>query len=147
MEIIYASVFNLQVHGVCTMVMKTTPEHFEIFKKECEKWIEIFGLKNWCVRYYHKKDSDSAPFSWTNYTYSGRAVDIFLNKVWADKHNSLVEYELKQSAFHEVCEILLYPVRYLAECRFLTDSEIDPEIHNIIRTLESVLWREELDEQ
>ena len=121
--------------------MKTTHKHFEIFKEECEKWIKMFGLTNWCVRYYHKKDSDGSTFSQTKYAYSGKAVDVCLNINWPnDIPQSKVAFELKQSAFHEVCEILLYPIRYLAECRYLTDSEIDPEIHNIIRTLENVVW-------
>jgi len=120
--------------------MKTTAKHFKIFKAECEKWINRFGLFNWEVGYYHKEDGDTSTFSWTVYRYSGRAVDVCLNRTWQDRPYNM-EYELRLSAFHEVCEILLYPLRYLGECRFLSDGEIDPEVHSIIRILESVLWR------
>ena len=47
---------------------------------------------------------------------------------------------MKISAFHEVCEIMLFPLRYLGECRFLTETEIDPEVHRLIRTFENVIF-------
>ena len=122
--------------------MKTSKEHFEIFKKECQKWIEIFGLKNWGVCFYHKKDSNKGLLSWTQYEYAGRSVDIYLNTEWQDKHkNSDLDYEMKRSAFHEIAEILLYPIRYIGECRYVQGSfEIDTVVHDVIRTLETVLW-------
>lgn len=118
---------------------KSTQKHFKIFKAECEKWLTRLNLRNWEVKYYHKEEDDSI-FSWCNFSYSGRSADVCLNINWPEKV-PITEYELKRSAFHEVCEILLYPLRYLGECRFLTDSEIDPEVHNVIRILENALWR------
>ena len=35
--------------------MKTTKKEFEIFKAECERLIELFGLKEWNVAYEHIK--------------------------------------------------------------------------------------------
>ena len=119
--------------------MKTAPEHFDIFKKECQKWIEIFGLKNWEVNYYHKKDSNKNTLAWTSYNYEGRVVNVYLNTEWRNK--DLSEYEFKKSGFHEAIEILLYPIRYIGECRYVQGAfEIDIAIHDVIRILENVLW-------
>lgn len=119
--------------------MKTNAKHFKIFKAECEKWINIAGLVNWCVRYYHQDDGDDGTLAWTSFQYGARSVNIYLNRTW-NKSIEISEYELKQSAFHEVCEVLLYPLRYLSEARFLAHGDIDTEIHNVIRVLENVLW-------
>ena len=121
-------------------MFKTTKKHFNLFKKECDYWIKEFGLTNWCVRYYHRKDSKQEVHAWCNFEFSGRAVDITLNAEVDDDYKLNPEFETKLSAFHEVCEVLLFPLRYLAEARFLTDNEIDPEIHNIIRTLENAVF-------
>jgi len=119
--------------------MKTTAKHFKIFKTECEKWLNRVGLKNWCVRYYHQDDGDDGTLASTSYHYGSRVANIYLNRTWNDSIE-VSNYELKQSAFHEVCEILLYPLRYLSESRFLAHGDIDTEVHNVIRVLESVLW-------
>ena len=68
-------------------------------------------------------------------------VSVCLSKTWDNVEPT--DFEIRKSAFHEACEVLLYPLRYLAEARFLTDSEIDPEVHNVIRTLENVLFKKE----
>jgi len=121
--------------------MKTTAKHFKLFKKECERWITIFGLLNWTVHYYHEEDGDPNVFAWTQYNHDNRVVDVSLNRVWANKPRD-IEYELKRAAFHEVCEILLYPLRYLGEARFITSGEIDTGVHNVIRILENVVWKQ-----
>ena len=124
--------------------MKITEKHFLLFKEECQKWIEIFGLKNWEINFYHKKDSSEYLAS-TVYSYQGRTVDVHLNTVWQDKRKTLdTNYELKKSAFHEICEILLYPVRYIGECRYVQGAfEIDAVVHDVIRVLENSLWEKQ----
>lgn len=117
--------------------MKTNAKHFKIFKAECEKWIDKFNLRNWCVDYYHKDDSDDT-YAWSRYSYAGRAVDLCLNCNWK---REITEHELRLSAFHEVCEVLLYSLRYLGESRYLAHGDTETEVHNIIRRLEYVLWK------
>lgn len=33
--------------------MKTTKKHFQYFRERCEYWIEVFGLKQWTIAYFH----------------------------------------------------------------------------------------------
>ena len=34
--------------------MKTTKKHFELFRQECQKWIDELKLDNWEVHYIRK---------------------------------------------------------------------------------------------
>lgn len=117
------------------MSHRTTNKHFQIFKKECKKWIDKFGLINWEVYYLHKKSKNLA-FMTANLV--GRVADIGLAKTW--KNSEVSNFEIKKCAFHEVNELLLYRLRNLAEYRYTTYNEIDEEVHAIIRTLENVLF-------
>ncbi len=119
--------------------MKTTKKDFIIFKKECEKWIKIFGLKNWDIEFYHAdslKDSRAS----TTYAVIDRSISIYLNIDW--KNDTISNDNIRKSAFHEVSEVLMCKLRNLAEYRYTTFHEIDEEVHAIIRTLENVLWEE-----
>lgn len=119
--------------------MKTTKQHFEIFKKECQKWIEIFGLKNWEIDYYHKKDKDES-LSWVSFNHDNRCANIYLGIEWPDNIHP-TNYEVRKSAFHEITEILLHPIRYIGDCRYVNGpEEIEVAVHNVIRVLENTLW-------
>ena len=50
--------------------------------------------------------------------------------------------ELKESAFHEVCELLLCPLGYLAESRYTTYEQIQTVRHGIVQRLLNGLFRE-----
>ena len=123
--------------------MKTTKKHFLIFKKECKKWIDYFGLKNWDIRIVLdeiENRKNGITLAIVNNNFHSRSSIITLNKTLNKEF--LEKKELKCCAFHEIWEIILYPLAYLAEARFITNSEVEPEIHNIIRTLENTIFEE-----
>lgn len=111
-------------------------KRFDLFRSECERWISAFGLLDWEVEYLHQHNEDH--IAYTRFNYSARVANIALNKKWVADF-PLTDEQIKKTAFHEACELLLYPIRYLSECRYLTDSEVDPEIHSIIHALERVI--------
>lgn len=121
---------------------KTTAKHFEIFKAECEKWIEIFGLKGWSVRILHENISKETVTADCLYRITKRVCDIRLAKEWSVK---ITDNNVKKDAFHEVCELFLGDLVALAEYRYATEAEIEEQTHAIIRTLENVLWDENYD--
>jgi len=49
--------------------------------------------------------------------------------------------EIKRVAFHEVCELLLASLGWMAKERFNSD-EVDEKIHEIIRRLENTIFKE-----
>lgn len=118
------------------MPYKTTADHFKLFKKEFKKWVDIFGLKGWEVEYKHTPSGDS--LAWMNADLVGRVATIGLAPVW--ERTKTTTHEIKKCAFHEASELLLYKMRSLAKYRYATLYEIDEENHNIIRTLEGVIF-------
>jgi len=119
--------------------MKTTKKHFEMFQKECEKWIKRFGLLGWRF-YYQHGDIEGRQIAYCIFPdqLSDRVFTIGLSK------NLEMDYSLldvKRAAFHEILEALLFRIRHLAGCRWgVLQEEIDEEIHNLIRTLEKALF-------
>ena len=115
----------------------TTAKQFELFKEECEKWIKFFGLKGWRVDYRHGKTTDGARAD-VGANVVARVATIRLAKKW--RTGKPTNDKVKKSAFHEVCELLLFRLKYLAMDRCTNDDEIAEESHCIIRMLENSVY-------
>ena len=117
---------------------KTTAKHFEIYKKECEKWIDVFGLKGWEPYFEHDiKDENALAQMFADI--EGRTCTFFLAPDWGG--NPVTNEELDKTAFHEVLELLLARLNFLANSRSVNQSEIVEEIHHIIRTFENAVFK------
>lgn len=117
----------------------TTKAHFEIFKAECRRWLDYFGLKGWDVFFEHDNpENGESCFASCFYRLLGRNATFFLSKDWG--HNEVTEQQVRRSAFHEVCELLLSRMKVLARSRFINEDEIEEEIHNLIRTFENTVF-------
>ena len=116
---------------------KTTKKDFELFRGECEKWIEFFGLKGWDITIEHAEDKGNR--ATCTYNVTNRSIVLNLALEW--KTDPITPERIKQDAFHEVSEILLCNLRNLAEYRFTTQYEIDEAVHAVIRTLENVVFK------
>lgn len=116
---------------------KTTKKDFKLFKKECRKWIEVFGLKNWCVRYEHTQLNDClANILWNT---NGMTATIRLGT--ERPKLAACKTEIRRSAFHEVCHILLAKYYTIAQSRIITIGELDTVDHEIVRTLENTVFK------
>ena len=116
---------------------KTTKKDFELFKKECQKWIDYFGLKDWRVVYKHGTPiSDDANASFESCIEDG-IIMITLNTDIDNKN------QLKLSAFHEVVEgMLLIRLMHFIDKRYVDENMLEAEIHSIVRTLENTVFRD-----
>ncbi len=123
--------------------MKTTKKHFEIFKAECEYWIDKFNLREWKNYYKHEK-SKKLPdtLAWIGTNWKGRACTIGLSPDWG-KDDILSDFELCRSAFHEVCELLLANTISIAECDICPTQrdELEACVHAVIRRMEWAVWQ------
>jgi len=120
----------------------TTEEHFKLFKLECKKWIKEFGLIGWDVSFKHDgEENDRNWLGWCSTNCVGRSATIGLCKDWGKTESD--NYEIKRTAFHEVCELLMSRFDTIARTRIIGPDEIDEERHNIIRTMENVIWDKE----
>ncbi|KKL68772.1 hypothetical protein LCGC14_2121660 [marine sediment metagenome] len=117
---------------------KTTIKDFELFKQECQKWINYFGLKEWRVDYAHDSLSENtvAELAWDM---SNMTALISLNVVMdKDSYCNI----LPISPFHEICELLLTKLRTSGKSRFLNPDEIEEHNHEIVRILENTIFRD-----
>lgn len=118
---------------------KTTSLHFELFKVECRKWVEVFGLKGWQIHFEHNGKKDNSRASCT-YDVVDRSVSFILQRDW--DRDDVTNREVRFVALHEVLELLLSSLSNLAGFRYTTKLEIEEEVHVIIRTLENILFKE-----
>ena len=116
--------------------MKLSMKHFDLFQEECEKYLELLGLKSWKIYYKFEKLDDS--FARAEWKYAGRVATLTLANDFP-KPFKTIEGQIKESALHECLEILLAPVSSLAEDRSFVRIDFDKEIHAVIRTLEKVI--------
>ncbi|MHA1866835.1 MAG: hypothetical protein ACTSXD_02080 [Candidatus Heimdallarchaeaceae archaeon] len=118
----------------------TSSKDFNLFRKECDKWIEVFGLKDWYVYYVHYDNiEDSGAYGSCSASINTKCAEISLYKNLYDNYYD--EHIIKRTAFHEVCELLFIKIKFFT----VTDTkvqerEIEEELHTIIRRLENSLF-------
>jgi len=115
---------------------KPTKKQFEIYRKECKKWIEIFGLKDWEISFDYE-DIDDSPASLTYHCVNRIAVFHFNPK---QARGDLNNNQVKRNAFHEVGELLLGRLRDMVGQRYgLNVDDVSEEIHMIVERLQKVI--------
>lgn len=118
--------------------------HFEVFKEEFEYWVEVYGLRGWEITYWLTEVDDQARAQ-CHSDQTGRVIVAVLGKTW--QATEPTEYEIRRSAFHECSELFLAKINDIARSRTVTAPAIEEEIHNIIRTLENIMWEKDLAER
>lgn len=120
--------------------MKTTKKDFELFKSECQKWIDRFGLTEWTVHFKFNSLSDRYIRARTNYDINAGSAAITLNR---DSENdpTKVYYgtSLADTAKHEVLHLLFAKLSSKATSRYLNDGELEEAEHAILMRLMKVL--------
>lgn len=106
---------------------------FNYFIERVYYWVSYFGLYNWRITVHLDEDSEENDLAYTTFVVSNKRADIFLCADWQDIE--MTDIELDRTAFHEVTEVLLLKIRYLAGKRTYNSDEIDGEIHSIISIL------------
>ena len=120
--------------------MKTTKKDFELFQKECRRWQDILGLKDWEIVCVHgQTDSDNLAEYQSNG--AGRICTIYFTDDWGNDHRVKDARSVKQTAFHEVAELLLVELRNMA-LQHASWERVDGATHKVVRTLENVLFPE-----
>ena len=115
-------------------MIELTEKDLEIYKAEFLFWVDIFGLLGWS--FYFKLEEIGDKYGDILYNIIGRVATVRLNKKFEKELYSIEQ--VKQTAFHECCELFLGRLVSLAEYRYTTADEIEEETHNIIRTMEYI---------
>ena len=111
-------------------IKKTTENHLAIFQREVEKWIDIFGLLEWEVIF--KRDDLGPHRAALSPNVEGRSAVFILCDKWNDVNAKLNKAQLQFLARHEVCELLLSDLHWMATCRYVQPEEINSARHTII---------------
>lgn len=122
---------------------KKTEKRIKRFRKSVKKYIDFFGLYEYRLHLMPQaKASARASCYWHNIEEapdgSGMTITICYSESWINNPN-LDNKDIDQTAFHEVLELLLHKLRDYAQQHrvFISDREIDDEIHRIIRRFEN----------
>lgn len=120
--------------------MKTSKKHFDLFKKECEKWIKYFGLTQYQIVFNHKpleKDVWGDCDVWHESEYA----ELSLCTNWTG--TPLSDMQIRRTAFHEVIELLLSEIVLIGEKRWhFTLQDFIKSTHTVIRTLENTVFKD-----
>jgi len=121
----------------------TTAAHFELFKKECRKWIDFFELNDWEIYFQHTKSDGK--FSGIEWNSDDLIATIILSKDWTPgKNNIVTAAALKDSALHEVVHLLFGRIEGLALDRFLTKKELEKESEAMVHKLKKIFEKLEV---
>lgn len=115
------------------MSVRTTKAQFHIFEKECRKWIDKLGLKDWCVFIRHEDLGGETTLARCNWNANQRQAWLRLNVA-----TRAVDDEIKRAALHECLELLLCGCTDIM-WKSAADDIVDAETHKVIRTLENLL--------
>ena len=122
---------------------KTSKRHFKLFKKECRYWLDKFDLGSWKVVYFHEdvEDSSKGNAAWQSANWRDRLCSLGLDINWG-KNEKPTKKRVAEAAFHEVCELLIYMLRIIADFDAKPTGLHDVENynHSIIRRLEKAIW-------
>jgi hypothetical protein len=120
-------------------MFKTNEKQFKIYKKEVKKWIKIFGLYGWTIKYIHDQPILGDGLAGVLPDLDARTVVFILNEDWVIPPK---KKDIKLVAFHEVMELLLFRLNTLAKARYMqSEYDIDEEIHNIIKIFENRIFK------
>jgi len=117
----------------------TTDKDFELFKRECNKHINLFGLSDWNYVFYHSdlsniEDLEDANAVNTTY-YKAKTAVLRLNMTFneLDKTKKQMIIDI---AKHEVLHILLSNLSTMAFSRSIDAEIYNSEEHAVINRLQ-----------
>ena len=119
------------------MSQKVKKEHFDKYQTEIDRFTKLFGLSDWDYRIaWVESDECGSYLSWTTFNTETRKATFYFPRVWPSDYE-ITDKEIVRSAFHEVCELLLCDLRYIAGERFIREEdEINKHIHILISRLQ-----------
>jgi len=122
------------------MKNNTTKKDYEMFKKECKKWIKTLELSHWNIVYEHKElgnaDAQST-IQLGDYTaLIGLSTDISQEGI--DLDMSFDEY-IKECAKHEVVHVLTGRLSENARSRFVSSGDLYESVEELVTKLTKLL--------
>ena len=121
-------------------MQQLTENDFALFKAEAQKWIDLFGLKDWDVTFDFSHLENSSAECFVNW--HAKCALITLGQF---PRGEVTQDDVRRSAFHEVCELLLSDMEFTALNEEIPHSErkLMTEVarHAVIRRLENSVFK------
>lgn len=120
----------------------TTAKHFELFKAEAQRFINLFGLWDWRVDFRHDETEEhsNAQALCEFHTGDQHVANLVLS---TDFHEEITPEKISRAAFHEVCHILLADAHNISSWADMTAGQrfdaTNAAHHAIIRRLENTV--------
>lgn len=106
---------------------RTTEKDFKKFQEYCIYWINYYGLLDWSC-FFKWEDLETRDAE-TILDYTSRQVIFIFDK-------GVIDFDLRDLAFHEVTEaLLLGKLRFMALERNATELAIKEEAHRVVMIL------------
>ena len=120
-----------------------TLKHFEAYKKYVRKYIMELGLVGW--EYGFKFEYSDCSLGSIEYYSDGRCCHFCMSTTW---NIPPIDSMIERVAFHECLELLLQELKRFCFSRNFTDTDLEKEVHTVIRSLEHLFFgeRELIDE-
>jgi hypothetical protein len=109
--------------------------HLKLFKKEFEKWINYFGLLDFDIQ-IKISENNSDTLAVTTVLHQDKIAVISITKLW----DELNDYKIRETAFHEVIEVLLSRLRNMA-CGTFSDEAVNETTHAVIARLQNSIFK------
>lgn len=113
-----------------------TPEHFEIFKAECLRLLDLWGMTDVRTEFFHVEMKSPNTGASCGFSVLQHAVSLTLNTVWDTEPD---EARLRYYARHEMIHTLLGPYTAIAESRHVTEDELVAAEHAVLNRLDRLL--------
>ena len=104
---------------------------FNIFRDECNKWIDKFNLNDWEINYEYAESAEDNAICRVNVPAKIATLTLC---------NACDDTLIKISAMHEVLELLLFELTVLASKREWSEEAWDREVHTVIHRLQNVIY-------
>lgn len=130
------------------MLQHTLEHHFNIFKEECEYWLNRYGFGDYEVVILHEKQGwQGTCIAWQVSDHENRWATLGLCPKWMSVA-PLTDEAIRSNAFHEINELLLNPLDELAKTRLdVTVDRIDGARHGAIMRLHTAFFKQSLKER
>jgi len=116
------------------MIYKLTQEHFEIFKAECQKIIDLAGT-DFFIWWQFKKQKDAA---FVESNTAKRVAWISLSTEWL---NEPTEENLIRVARHEAIHLITHSLVGIIKARYVTIDEVNEAIEGTTNILAGMVTK------
>ncbi|MCK9556110.1 hypothetical protein M0R19_08555 [Candidatus Pacearchaeota archaeon] len=121
----------------------TSKKDFQLYVRECEKWIKFWGLSEWDINYSNVSTDPDKVLGWCSWDLSGMIVTINLEKKWNNITLTKEEKEecIRTTAFHEVCELLLAKLNDISFKYDVPRRVMTHHSHEIISRMQNSVYK------